>query len=166
MRRMVGGARYQAFLDNIKAYHYFPKLIAKDGEIESGTVTVRVRAVSGFIDQAAGLVLGLRNVGNYFALRINALENNLVLFEHVNGNRFQRATIERAIEAGRWYRLKATLSGRRVLGFLDDELLIDFEADRAVAGHVGLWTKADSVCQFASLTIDRGEPGQPPGGPR
>jgi len=166
MRRMVGGARYQEFLDNVKAYHYFPKLIAKDGEVESGTVAVRVRAVAGFIDQAAGLVLGLRNIGNYFALRINALENNLVLFETLNGQRFQRATVERPIETGRWYFLKTTLSGRRLLAFLDGELLIDFEADRPVAGHVGLWTKADSLSHFASLTIDRDELGLPIGGPR
>jgi pyruvate,water dikinase len=157
MRRVVGGARYQAFLDNVKAYHYFPKLIAKDGEVESGTVTVRVRPVAGIIDQAAGLVFGLRNAGNYFALRVNALENNLILFETVDGTRMQRAAFERTIEPGRWYRLTAVLSGRRVEGFLDDERLVAFEAERTVAGHVGLWTKADSLSHFAGLKIERGE---------
>jgi hypothetical protein len=112
------------------------------------------------------VLLGLRNVGNHLAPRINALENNLIPFETVNGKHFQRTTVERAIEAGRWYRLKATLYGRRILGFLDDELLIDFEADSRVAGHVGLWTKADLLCHLAALTIHRGKPGLPPGGPR
>jgi pyruvate,water dikinase len=155
MRRMVGDARYQDFLDNIKAYHYFPKLIAKDGEIEHGSVAVRAQPVAGIIDQAAGLVFGLRNAGNYFALRINALENNFVLFEYVQGHRLQRVTIERAIETGRWYGLEASLSGRRIRGLLDGEPLIDFEADRPVAGHVGLWTKADSVSRFTDFAIQR-----------
>ena len=45
---------------------------------------------AGKIDQVAGLAFAIRDVGNYFVLRINALEDNFALFEYVNGKRFLR----------------------------------------------------------------------------
>jgi hypothetical protein len=154
MRRLVGDRRYQDFLDSIKAYHYFPKVIVKDGELEEGAVSVEVRPMGGFIDRAGGIAFGLRDAASYFVLRINALENNLVLFEHADGERHQRLTVDRAIEAERWYRLTLSLSGRTVRGSLDGELLVEHEAARPLGGYVGLWTKADSVTHFRRLRVE------------
>ena len=123
------------------------------------------------------MVFGLRNVGNYFVLRLNALEDNFVLFEFINNRRFQRATfqykidiesfvnpfhrkqfegvtVQKKIETGKWYRIKAEISGQTLKGYLDDELLIEYTAERPLNGHVGIWTKADSVTHFDELIIE------------
>jgi pyruvate,water dikinase len=153
MGKMVG-AKYQEFLDNISAYYYFPIAIAKESAVSDAIIQVNVRPVSGSIDQAGGLVFGLMNVGNYFVLRINALEDNFNLFEFINDRRFQRATVHRKIETAEWRRIKAEISGQTLKGYLDDELLIEYTAERPLNGYVGIWTKADSVTCFDALTIE------------
>ncbi|MFI5331183.1 MAG: pyruvate, phosphate dikinase, partial [Desulfobaccales bacterium] len=71
----VMGHKYLELLDNIEAYFYFPLAIARDSEISEGTLRVRVKPVAGSIDQAGGLACGIKNINNYFVLRVNALED-------------------------------------------------------------------------------------------
>ncbi|MHC1744916.1 MAG: PEP/pyruvate-binding domain-containing protein [Syntrophobacteraceae bacterium] len=149
----VMGARYQELLDNVKAYYYFPLAIAKESGVGDAVISTRVKPMGGRIDQAGGLAFGLRNVGNYFVLRVNALENNLILFEFVNNRRFSRASASLAIETGRWVDIQVETTGNHILGYLDDELLIDYTAEWPVHGYVGLWSKADSVTGFRELKV-------------
>jgi pyruvate,water dikinase len=155
MGKMVG-AKYQDFLDNIEAYYYFPLAVAKDSRVEDANLSVRAKSVAGKIDQAGGLAFGIRDVANYFVLRINALEDNFTLFEFVNNKRVQRANITYPINTGQWYRITATISGEVLKGYLDGELLLEYQAERQLHGFVGLWTKADSVSYFDDLVIEAG----------
>ena len=41
-------------------------------------------------------------------------------------------------------------------GYLDEELFLEFAADRPMAGYAGLWAKADSVTYFDQLSIKPG----------
>jgi hypothetical protein len=50
-------------------------------------LTVRFRPVSGHVDQAAGLVWRYQNEDNYYIVRANALEDNVVLYKVQNGER-------------------------------------------------------------------------------
>jgi pyruvate,water dikinase len=153
MGKMVG-AKYQDFLDNIEAYYYFPLAIGKDSSVTDARISVRTRAVAGKIDQAGGLAFAIRDVANYFALRINALEDNFTLFEYINHKRVQRVNIPHPINTGQWYRITAVLSGNFLQGYLDDELLLEYRSERALDGFVGLWTKADSMTYFEELVIE------------
>ncbi len=157
MGKMVG-ARYQEFLDNVKAYYYFPLAIAKESRVGDAVIAARVRPMGGRIDQAGGLAFGLRNVGNYFVLRINGLENNLILFEYVNNRRFTRAVAPVEIETDRWYEIRVETSGHSIEGYLDGVLLLEYSAEWPVHGYVGLWTKADSVTGFSDLTLMAKQP--------
>ena len=150
MTRMLG-AKYQQFLDTIDAYFHFPVAIAKDSFVEKGEICLQVKPTAGKIDQAGGLAFGIRNIGNYFVLRVNALEDNLILFEFVNNRRFERQSVARTIKADQWHRLRVAVDGSRIAGYVDDQLLIEYTADRSAAGYVGLWTKADSVTSFKDL---------------
>jgi pyruvate,water dikinase len=155
MGKMMG-AKYQELLDNIEAYYYFPLAIAKDSEIATGTMLVKVKPVAGNVDQAGGLAFGIRNINNYFVLRVNALEDNVILFEYVNNKRLTRARVEKGIKTADWYGITVEISGNTMKGYLDDELLMEYKAERPLAGYVGLWTKADSVTYFDALTIEAG----------
>lgn len=155
MTRLMG-KRYQEMLDNIGAYYYFPLAIAKDSNMAEGTAKVKVKPLSGTIDQAGGLAFAIRDWGNYFVFRVNALEDNAILFEFKNGRRVERASVDTPIAGGRWHHLRVEMYGRRVRAFLGDRLMLEYEADHDLSGHVGLWTKADSVTLFSELALERG----------
>ena len=150
----VMGHKYLELLDNIEAYFYFPLAVARDSEVSEGTLRVRVKPAAGSIDQAGGLAFGIKNINNYFVLRINALEDNVILFEYVNSRRLTRATVPKEIRKDQWRLLAVEFSGHTLKGYLDGELLIEYAADRPLRGYVGLWTKADSVTYFDGLTIE------------
>jgi pyruvate,water dikinase len=151
--KTLGGA-YHDFLDTIGAYYYFPLAIAKDGTLGNGRIQVDVKPERGNIDRAGGIVFGLRNAANYFVFRINALEDNALLFEFVNGRRIERQTLDMLVAANTWYRLSVTIDNHAIRCQAGDRHSLEYTAATAVAGHVGLWTKADSVTLFGPLTIE------------
>lgn len=153
------GASVQDFLDNIEAYYYFPLAIAKNSDMEDGTIGVRIKTIGGHIDRAGGIAFGIHNAGNYFALRINALEDNVILFEYKENKRYQRVSVNKKIESQKWYTLAVEIKGRGIYGYLDGDKVLEYTAEKPVKGLIGLWTKADSVTYFDQLTIknDAGE---------
>jgi pyruvate,water dikinase len=149
--RFLGQRRYLEILDNIEAYHYFPLAIAKKSRMTGGTARLLVKPLAGIIDQAGGLAFAIRDWANYFVFRINALEGNAMLFEFRNGKRLERAGVELPIRAGCWYDLRVEIGDRSLRAYLDALQVMEYAADRELAGYVGLWTKADSVTLFKEL---------------
>ena len=54
-------------------------------------LSVRFKAISGSRDQGAGLVWRFRDANNYYIVRANALENNVVLYKMQDGKRISLA---------------------------------------------------------------------------
>lgn len=161
MGRVVG-VKYKEFLDSIEAYFYFPLAIAKESFVTQGRLKVRARVAAGKIDQVAGLAFAIRDVGNYFVLRLNALEDNFALFEYVNGKRFLRVKVPTPITRGEWYEIAVAVQGKVLRGYLDGELKLGYTADNSLQGFVGLWSRADSVSYFEDLAINTAEELQAP----
>ncbi|MGC1403782.1 MAG: family 16 glycoside hydrolase, partial [Thermodesulfobacteriota bacterium] len=151
----VMGPSTQDLLDNLGAYYYFPLAIARNSEMAEETAQVQVKAIKGNIDRAGGIAFGIKNAGNYFVFRINALEDNVILFEYINNKRLQRAAAKMKIESNRWYGLKVEIKGPHFRGYVDDEPVLEYDAQASIKGHVGLWTKADSVTEFRDLNIEK-----------
>lgn len=152
----VMGQSYQEFLDTIEAYYYFPLAVLRRYEFSGGMVAVKIRPVAGNIDRAGGIAFGIKDIENYFVLRLNALEGNVILFEFINGKRVQRASARKRIESGAWHLLAVEVNGPQIRGACDGEALIEYTAGAPPAGFIGLWTKADSVTHFDELTITAG----------
>ena len=150
------GRSYQELLDTIGAYYYFPLAIDKSGEKGNGQFSLQVKPLHGSIDHAGGLVFGLRDIGNYYVFRINALEDNAMLFEFANNNRVERARYDLPIARGQWYTLEVAVTDNSASCRVNGAVVFDYQAERLLHGHVGLWTKADSVTQFTRLTINDG----------
>jgi pyruvate,water dikinase len=150
----IMGQALQEFLDNVEAYYYFPLAVAKDVRLSDSAVRVRVKPVSGNIDRAGGIAFGMVDVSNYFAFRINALEDNVILFEFVNGRRIERTSVREKIASGQWHDLRVEVRDRVIRCFLNDRAVLEYGAGKAVRGYVGLWTKADSVTLFDGLVIE------------
>ena len=147
------GKRYQEFLDNIEAYYYFPLIIAKESGMADGSATVWIKPMAGTIDQAGGLAFAIRDWANYFVFRVNALEDNAVLFEFKNGKRVERGSIEIPVSLGQWHHLRVETDGQHIKAFINDQQVMEYEAERSLSGYLGLWTKADSVTLFKELAM-------------
>jgi hypothetical protein len=58
----------------------FPLAIWDRTTIRDGEVSVAFKAVAGSVDRAAGIVWRYQDPNNYYIVRANALENNVVLY--------------------------------------------------------------------------------------
>src|SRR6266446_5938084 len=141
--RALYGERYAEFLDNVKAYAYFPFAVFKDlQDFKEGEISLRFRPIAGRIDQAAGIVFDLKPNGDYLILRANALENNLVLFQYVRGKRSSVKWIRNTPTAThQWHDLKLVISGKKLTGSLDGKDYLTFDLPEPVSGKVALWSK-------------------------
>jgi hypothetical protein len=153
--RAIYGERYAEFLDNVKAYAYFPFAVFKDlQDFKEGEISLRFKPIAGRIDQAAGILFNLKPNGDYLIVRANALENNLVLFQYVRGKRSPVKWIRNTPTATqKWHDLKLEVSGTSVKGYLDGKLYLEHTLDSPVAGRVGVWSKADSFVYFDDFQV-------------
>lgn len=152
--RAIYGDRYAEFLDNVKAYAYFPLAVCKDiPDFHEGEISFRFKPLQGRIDQGAGLAFNLKPNGDYLIVRANALENNLVLFKYVHGKRSTVKWIRNTPTAtGQWHDLKVAVQGRHIQGFLDGKLFLEDDWAEPISGKVGIWSKADSKVVFDDFT--------------
>jgi hypothetical protein len=67
---------------------------------------VKFKAVSGKVDQGAGLVFCLRDKDNHYLVRANALEDNFRLYRTVNGRRVQFAGANLRVTANEWHGMR------------------------------------------------------------
>jgi hypothetical protein len=132
----------------------FPLAILKGFEARDVEVRVRFKPVSGEMDQAAGLMVRVRDEDNYYIARANALEGNVRLYKVVDGKRRQLAGTDVEVPKGRWQELGLGVEGDRLTVSLDGKQLFS-ATDRTFtgAGRVGLWTKADSLTHFDDLVV-------------
>jgi hypothetical protein len=140
----------------------FPVAVVSDVTAADLDLSVRFKPVSGRVDQAAGLVWRYQNQDNYYIVRANALENNVVLYKVEGGKRTdlplkgEGRTYGKKSEvpAGQWSTLRVVANGRLFEAYLNGTKLYEVEdATFTQAGKIGVWTKADSVTQFDDLTV-------------
>ena len=142
----------------------FPLCVYDNFTAKDVEVSVKFKAVSGKVDQAAGIVWHYKDKDNYYIVRANALENNVVLYKVEKGKRTDLKPIGSGLFAygkkahvpgGQWNALRVVAKGNRFEVYLNGEHLFDVEDDTFTdAGKVGLWTKADSVTYFDDLQIE------------
>jgi len=96
----------------------------------------------------------LKSNGNYLTIRANALENNLVLWQFVNGKRTSVKWIRNTPTATQqWHTLKVRIAGKKIEGYLDEKLLLEHELAEPSSGRIGVWSKADSVVYMSDYTV-------------
>jgi hypothetical protein len=137
-------------------------LALKEGPIvRDGFVEVKFKPIAGSEDRAGGIVWRARDANNYYVVRANALEDNVVLYKTVNGVRSSLDLIgqkggygvKTAVPAKRWHTLRVEFAGPRFHVVFNGKSLFTVEdATLPEAGMVGLWTKADSITLFSGFT--------------
>lgn len=128
--------------------------VLEDQKFADLDVSVRFRPISGKEDASGGIIFRARDGRNYFLVRANALENNFRLYTIVNGKRstIASARVEEP-KLGAWHTIRVVATGPRVQAYLDSALLLDHQDKTFTEGWIGLWTKADSVTEFADLEV-------------
>lgn len=141
----------------------YPLLLKNETSIKNGFVEVHFKALSGSEDRAAGLVWRAKDANNYYVVRANALEDNIVLYKTVNGQRSPLDIVGRRggygvkvpVPANRWHMLKVEFVGTRFNVVFNGKPIFEVEdATLNDTGWVGLWTKADSVTVFDGFAYD------------
>ena len=136
-----------------KTDYRFALAIAEGTSYRDLALSVKFKAISGKVDQGAGLVFRLQDKDNYYIVRANALEDNFRLYHVVKGRRVQFAGANFKVTSQEWHEIKVEARGDEFKCYYDKQL--KFTAKDSTfkdAGKVGLWTKADSVIYFDDLT--------------
>jgi hypothetical protein len=159
-----GTDKYLAQLDDDRTGSRFPVAVVADVSLLDGDFSVRFKPISGRTDQAAGLVWRYQDENNYYLVRANALEENVVLYKVQNGKRTDLPVKGAGrtygkpskVPSGRWGTLRVVVRGSLFEVFHDGRKLYEVEDTTFTrAGKVGVWTKADSVTHFDDLTVGR-----------
>jgi hypothetical protein len=125
-------------------------------------LSVRFKPVSGRRDKAAGLVWRYRDENNYYVVRANANEDNVVLYKVVDGVRRDlpvrgegRTYGKRSdVPAGEWGSLRVVTNGSVFEVYHNGRKLYEVEDSTFIGpGKVGVWTKADSITWFDDLVV-------------
>ncbi len=141
----------------------YPLLLREGTNVKDGAVEVQFKAISGAEDRAAGIVWRAKDANNYYVVRANALEDNVVLYKTVNGERSSLDIVGRQggygvnvpVPASRWHALRIEFAGTRFTVTFNGNRLFEVEdATFTDGGLVGLWTKADSVTAFAGFSFE------------
>jgi len=132
----------------------FPALALSDEEYTDLALTTSFKPISGEEDQAAGLIFRVQDEGNYYIVRANALEDNAAIFKYVNGRRSEIASEATDVEPGEWQELRVEATGNNIRALLGKKEVVEATDEEFTSGRVGLWTKADSVTCFDSVSTE------------
>jgi hypothetical protein len=141
----------------------YPLALKEGTNIQDGYAEIRFKPLSGSEDRAGGIVWRAKDANNYYVVRANALEDNVVLYKTVNGVRSSLDLVgqkggygvKTAVPANQWHTLRVEFVGARFNVVFNGKPLFAVEdATFPQAGMVGLWTKADSVTAFSGLAYD------------
>ncbi len=157
------GARVLVQASNDATRARFPLAVADKAAFSDGTIAVQFKAISGEVDRAAGIVWRYRDPDNYYIVRANALESNVVLYKVEKGKRTDLDPVgsgllaygkKAPVQSGAWQKLRVEVKDDLFRVFLDGAHLFDVRDETFESGgKVGLWTKADSVTAFDDLAI-------------
>src|SRR5437667_6155018 len=156
--RSIYGARNEEFIDNVKAWAYFPYAVARDvDDFHDGEIGVWFKIVAGQLDQCAGILFNLKSNGDYLTVRFNGMEDNVVLWTFNKGVRkfVKRGAENVPLARNQWHTLQISVHGTSLQASLNGKHLLDYTLAAPVSGRVGLWSNTDSVIYFNDFTGSR-----------
>lgn len=156
--RAIYGSRHEEFIDNVKAFAYFPYAVAKDvDDFHDGTISMRFKLVAGQLDSCAGILFNLKPNGDYLTVRFNGKEDNVVLWTFLKGKRsfVKKGTENVPLQFNTWHTLEISVKGTNLQASLDGKHLLDYTLAEPVSGRVGVWSKTDSVSYFDQYTVTK-----------
>ena len=156
--RSIYGSRHEEFLDNVKAFAYFPYAVAKDiDDFHDGEISIRFKMIAGQLDRCEGILFNLKPNGDYLTVRFNGMEDNVVLWTFNKGTRkfVKRVGANLPLAKNQWHTLKISVQGTTLRTWINGQQLEDFTLSEPVSGRVGTWSKTDSVIYYDDFTVTK-----------
>ena len=150
-----GGKRpVLAQLSRDRADERFPMLVYQEETFGDFTLTTSFKLVDGTVEQMAGIAFRIQDEQNYYYIRASGLGGTFYFYKIVNGQRSAPIGNKIEIRKGVWHDLKVECKGTGIQAWLDGkEVLPALEDKSFVSGHLGFWTKSDSLTYFGKTTI-------------
>jgi hypothetical protein len=155
--RLIYGSRHEEFIDNVKAFAYYPYAVAQGvDDFHNGEIGMRFQIIDGQLDQCAGILFNLKPNGDYLTVRFNGKEDNLVLWTFNKGKRsfVKKGSEDMPLALKKWHDMKIAIRGTKLEGYLNGKLLLEYTLSEPVSGKVGVWSKTDSVSYFDGYTVN------------
>jgi hypothetical protein len=108
-----------AQIDTEPAENRLPFAIYRPFSARDVHVSTRFMAISGKIDQAAGIFVRFRSSDDYYAVRASALENNVKLYRVAVGRREMIGSMEINVSGQAWHTLGVAARDDRLTVFFD-----------------------------------------------
>lgn len=156
------GNKVLAQLSSDQPNYHFNEIVFDGLKVKNVSMNVRLKGVKGEEDQGGGFVWRFKDADNYYVVRANPLEDNVVLYKVEKGKRTDLSLIGK----GKTYGVKVAPlgSGWNSLGLkvVDDIFTVYLNGEEIFKvkdqtfteeGKVGLWTKADAVSYFDDFKI-------------
>src|SRR5262244_2481652 len=118
--RAIYGSKHEDFVDNVKAFAYFPYSVAKEvNDFQNGEISVKFKMISGKLDKCAGILFNLKPNGDYLTVRFNGKEDNVVLWTFNKGKRsfVKRGSENVPLALNVWNALKVSIHGTSLQGY-------------------------------------------------
>jgi hypothetical protein len=152
------GLNVHQLSDASAALAYYPiAVFNKVNNFSQGSVVTRFAIVGGDLDTEAGIIFAYQPNGDFMALRLDADESSLELYQFTQGQAIALSIIENVPSAlARWHDMQLTVApgGTHISGLLDGQKYLDADLTTPISGKVGTLTKTDSVVVFNTFTVD------------
>ena len=157
-----GGNKVLAQLSMHNPNYHFNEAVYNGLTARNVELKVRMKGVKGRMDQGGGFVWRFTDKNNYYVVRANPLEDNVVLYKVQNGVRTDLPLVGKGRTYGvnvkplghGWNELRLTVRDSLFTVYLNGEKLFSvIDETFKNVGKVGLWTKADAVTYFDDFEI-------------
>jgi len=150
------GDRWSEFVDDIAETAYYPIAVFNGVEnFTNGRITLRFMIIGGDVDQDIAIMFNYQNNGDYIAIRSDTQENNMLLYQWVQG---QPTSLKRQNSVptsfAQWHDQQLVVNGAQISGYLDGQKYMDYELPQPVSGKVGVWAKTDTVALVDAFLVE------------
>jgi len=136
--------------------HRYNLALAPSAAVADVRVTAHARAVRGGRDRSFGVVARWQDGDSYYLVRCNTSGwgSNVRIYRFSKGEREELASTEVEAVPDTWYDLAIEVRGDSLVAIFNGQQVLTFrDAQLAGPGRVGVWTKCESVSQFANLAV-------------
>ena len=141
---------------------HYNEVVFDGFKIKDCELSVKLKAISGKMDQGGGFVWRFINANNYYVVRANPLEDNVVLYKVENGKRTDLPLIGKGRTYGAdvnplgngWNNLKVKVKANVFTVLLNKKEIFKVKDNTFNgAGKVGFWTKSDAKTMFKGFRV-------------
>ncbi len=156
------GNKVLAQLSQDRPNYHFNDIVFDDLSIKNIELEVRMKGVDGDMDQGGGFIWRFTDKNNYYVVRANPLEDNVVLYKVKNGRRTDLPVVGKGRTYGvdvsplghGWNKLGLVVQDDLFSVFLNGNEIFQVKDNTFTkAGKIGLWTKADAVTYFDDFRV-------------